>query len=81
MALPNAEEALRVINSEVVPGLHHPFFPFATRGKLPILRDFFQYANEPNVTWTYVWRIKWLRNSEQMMLLEFSFDLSSIMEH
>jgi hypothetical protein len=56
-------------------------FAFVTRGTLLILRDFFQYANEPNVTWAYIWRIWWVWHSEKTVLPEFRHDFWSMMEH
>jgi hypothetical protein len=70
-ARPMAEDTVPVIKSAVIPRHRNRTFDFVSRGKLPILQDFFQYANEPNVTWASLWRIRWVRNSEKMMLLEF----------
>jgi hypothetical protein len=75
MVRPIAEDALRAIKSEIIPHNHNRVLTFVARGKLPIFQDFFQYTNEPNITWTYLWRIRWVRNCEKMMFS--NFDLNS----
>jgi hypothetical protein len=41
------------------------------RVKFAILHNSFQQTKEPKVIWVYVWRIRSMRQSENMMLLEF----------
>jgi hypothetical protein len=41
------------------------------RMKLLILQDSFQHLEEPKVAWTRVWRIGWVRQSCNVMLVEF----------
>jgi hypothetical protein len=74
-AHPVAEDALHVIKSEVISHHRNCFFDFVTRGKLLILEASFQHAKEPTVTWTYVWRIRWVRHSEKTVLTKFRLDL------
>jgi hypothetical protein len=45
------------------------------RVKFAVLQNSFQQTNEPKVTRAYIWRIRWVRQSENMMLLEFRRNL------
>jgi hypothetical protein len=41
------------------------------RVKFTILHNSFQKTKEPKITRAYLWRIQWVRQSENVMLLEF----------
>jgi hypothetical protein len=75
MAHPVAEDALHVIESEVIPHIRNRIFDFVTRGTLPILEDSFQHVKEPKITRDYVRRMRWMRHSEKMILPEFQLHL------
>jgi hypothetical protein len=57
------EGALNFTESELIPDLRNRFFNFVTRVKLAIFQDSFQHSKEPKVTWLYVWRTEWVRQS------------------
>jgi hypothetical protein len=65
------EDALNVLKSEVIPGHRVRRFNFLMRVEFAILYNSFQQTKEAKVTRDYIWRIRWVRQSENMMLLEF----------
>jgi hypothetical protein len=65
------DDALQVIESEVIPCQHNHPFNLIIQVKLSIFQACFQQAKEPKVTQTYVWWMGWVRQSWKMIVLEF----------
>jgi hypothetical protein len=65
------KDALDLIEYEVIPGHCNRLFNFIMRMKLTILQDSFQHPEEPKVVRVQVWRTEWVRQSCNVMLVEF----------
>jgi hypothetical protein len=72
------KDALDLIKYEVIPGHRNRAFNFIMRMKLLILQDSFQYAEKPKVARAQVRRIGWVRQSCNVILVEFWQDFSPI---
>jgi hypothetical protein len=65
------KDALDLIDYDVIPGHRNRLFYFIMRMKFSILQDFCQHPEEPKVARAQVSRIGRVRQSCNMMLVEF----------
>jgi hypothetical protein len=65
------KDTLGLIEFEVIPRHRNRLFDFIMRMKLSILQDFFQHPEEPKVARAQVWRIGWVQQSCDVVLVEF----------
>jgi hypothetical protein len=64
-------DALDLIECEVIPGRRNRLFNFIMRIKLSIPQDSFQHPEKPKVAQAQVWRIGRVRQWCNVMLVEF----------